>query len=73
MKIDIHTLTELALESTDLKVDKAQFILMASHVAEIIEAQDDKSMPWVLGASLVNLLVENFHLQQQLVGCKNES
>lgn len=67
MKIDIHTLTELALDSTDLKADKAQFALMASHVAEIIEAQDEKSMPWVLGASLVNLLVENFHLQQQLL------
>jgi len=68
LRLDIPTLTELAMEvSNDPLCDYAQFALMASHVSEIVENNKDNQVVWVLAASLTYLLVENFQLEQRLL------
>lgn len=68
MRLDIKALTELAMEvSGESNGDYAQFVLMASHVSELVSSNEDAHVIWVLAASLTYLLVENFQLEQRLL------
>lgn len=70
MKITIEQIAELAQECEgeyfiweELSVDRDEaYQLMASHVKEIMDSNDDSKLPIVLASVTTQLLVENFIL-----------